>query len=312
MTIQHSPTRTTTNNPVAPGGSDMAVNGNNVPPTGDNAPLQEVPIHNVEAIQNLRIPPFWKEHPEIWFFQIESLFQANNVRSDASKYHVTVGGLSSDALLVVADIVKAPPAADKYTTLKQALISRLTDSADHQLHKALTELELGNRKPSQLLREMKSLAGERASEDVIRVRWLACLPHSIQSLLRVFQSDSTLEKLAQGADTLLETAGHSVMAASTHSKVASPSAATPVSPDPQTQELREIRNLLTQLISLNKDLLTKVNKLSNGARGRSQSQARSVSASKQSKPCFYHEKFGKDARNCIPPCSFQPKSSSGN
>ena len=40
----------------------------------------------------------------------------------------------------------------------------------------LSQLELGDKKPSQLLRDMRVLAGDKVSENVLRVKWLDYLP----------------------------------------------------------------------------------------------------------------------------------------
>lgn len=71
-------------------------------------------------------------------------------------------------------------------------------------------------KPSQLLRQMTSLAGDRATEDVSRVRWLALLPQPVQRCLKILRS-SSLDEQASIADELADngsgpfvmTAGHS-------------------------------------------------------------------------------------------------------
>ena len=69
---------------------------------------------HTEAIQRCRVPPFWKTNPDLWFYQVESLFQTNQVRSDDGKYHLVVGALDAEALQDVADILRNPPSRDKY------------------------------------------------------------------------------------------------------------------------------------------------------------------------------------------------------
>ena len=67
----------------------------------------------------------------------------------------------------------------------------------------LNELELGDKKPSQLLREMRRLAGNKATEDVLRIKWIALLPTHFQSVLKIFTSNA-LAKLEVAADKLME------------------------------------------------------------------------------------------------------------
>ncbi|KYB29505.1 hypothetical protein TcasGA2_TC032970 [Tribolium castaneum] len=80
--------------------------------------------------------------------------------ADQSKYFTIVAALDCSVLQSVSDILTNPPETQKYETIKAKLISAYTDSQEKQLRKLLNELELGDRKPSQLLREMKTLAGE--------------------------------------------------------------------------------------------------------------------------------------------------------
>lgn len=61
----------------------------------------------VSSIQNCKLPSFWKDNPEMWFLQAESVFQSYNVRADNAKYHLIVSNLTSETLLAVTDIIKA-------------------------------------------------------------------------------------------------------------------------------------------------------------------------------------------------------------
>lgn len=187
MPLQHSPAK------MMPGQPQQST----AAPT--MAPLDSTRIHDqttqsnldepftplrisTEVVSNCKLPPFWRHCPDLWFIKIEHQLQNHRITSDNSKYTHLVTALDADTMQEVSDILRNPPTADRYDNLKQALLTRLTDSADRQLHKALTEIQLGDMKPSQLLRQMKTLTQDRASEDVLRVRWLALLPtHSALS-----------------------------------------------------------------------------------------------------------------------------------
>jgi len=53
------------------------------------------------------------------------------------------------------EIVENPPEKDKYSHLKNLLINRFTDSEEKRLRQLLAGIELNDRKPSELLREIK-------------------------------------------------------------------------------------------------------------------------------------------------------------
>ena len=71
--------------------------------------------------------------------------------------------LDGEALAELADLVRASPAEGKYA----AVLSCLWDSADQQLYTdqhLLTQLELGDKKPSRLLRGMRALVRDKVSK----------------------------------------------------------------------------------------------------------------------------------------------------
>ncbi|XP_034944795.1 uncharacterized protein [Chelonus insularis] len=312
MVVDHSPVR-------SPPASDTSFTMPLTSPDNQAASSgsgQQSGDHNageVSAIQNCKLPTFWKDNPEMWFLQAESVFQSFNVRADNAKYHLIVSNLTSDAVLAVTDIIKTPPATDKYNYLKTQLINRLADSADKQLHKVLAELELGGRKPSELLRLMRSMVGAQAPENVLRVRWLALLPPTVQKLLRVFQATSSLDELATGADTLMESGDSPqfVMAAATHSSYSptAPQASSSLD-DAILTELRGMRKSLDNLALQQKEVCNKLNKLHpSDDRSRSRSRGRSTTREPHVSPaghCYYHHNYGNRARRCVQPCTFKP------
>ena len=180
----------------------------------------------------------------MWFFQVQAAFQANRVQGDSAKFNLVIAKLDPDTIQEVADVLRSPPAANRYESLKTVILNRLTDSADRQLYKLLTQLELGDRKPSQLLREMRSLAGDRVSDDVIRVKWLDLLPSKARRLLTIFKAPN-LDELTRAADELVDS-DPSVMAAGYPSQQAPIPSPTPPR-DPLAGELTALRQTLSQL-----------------------------------------------------------------
>ncbi|CAN7997550.1 unnamed protein product, partial [Ixodes hexagonus] len=106
---------------------------------------------------DLRLPPFWTADPELWFIQVGSQFVARRITSDITKYHHVVSSLPPATACEIRDVLLAPPDEDAYKTLKQTLIRRVTPSETQRLQQLLREAELGDRKPSQLLRHMQQL-----------------------------------------------------------------------------------------------------------------------------------------------------------
>lgn len=109
----------------------------------------------VEAneFNRISIPEFWREEPKLWFSRLEKDFAAYHVRSNSSKVSTVLRHLDIATLKSVADILDTP-VADSYDQLKNVLIARHVASEETQLKRLLTGIELNDKKPSELLREM--------------------------------------------------------------------------------------------------------------------------------------------------------------
>ncbi|XP_070172276.1 uncharacterized protein [Polyergus mexicanus] len=114
----------------------------------------------------LRIPPFWPEDPELWFAQLEGQFALSNITDDNTKYAYILSRIES-----------------KYEAIKKALIQRLTDSQAQKIKQLLEHEELGDRKPSQFLRHLTTMAGTTVSDEQLRTLWLGRLPPQMQAIL---------------------------------------------------------------------------------------------------------------------------------
>ncbi|XP_015118987.1 uncharacterized protein LOC107042454 [Diachasma alloeum] len=179
----------------------------------------------------------------------------------------------------ISDILLDPLVENQYGYFKEEIRKRFTDSADKQLEKALSQLTLGNQKPSQLLRKMRALVAGRASEDILRVRWLSLLPLDVQRILKATRF-TTLSDFTPVADELMEVSSTaSVMAASSHARFA-----VQKSSDPVTTELAELRQAMTQLINLNRTMAESLERLHISSRSKSRSRAPSISRSSSPAP----------------------------
>ncbi|GBN45796.1 hypothetical protein AVEN_162358-1, partial [Araneus ventricosus] len=83
---------------------------------------------------------------------------------DSTKYHTVVASVETEILSQVSDIITSPPNNDMYKTLKDRLINIFSDSEERRLKKLLQDVELGDKRPSTLLREMQDLAGKREGD----------------------------------------------------------------------------------------------------------------------------------------------------
>lgn len=91
-------------------------------------------------------------------------------------------------------------APNKYADMKDRLLNTFKEGENIRIKRLLTEL--GNLKPSQLLRKMQTLGDMKdVSDKVLRTLWLEKLPDSVKNIVI---SEEDLKKLAKMADKIME------------------------------------------------------------------------------------------------------------
>ncbi|GFT72314.1 uncharacterized protein TNCV_3608831 [Trichonephila clavipes] len=206
------------------------------------------------------------------------------ISSDDTKYSALVANLDAETLSYVSDIVLSPPNSDKYHTLSQRLITQFSDSETQKIKKLLTDLQLGDEKPSHLLRKMKELSNGQLQDDFLQ---------------------KPLDKLAIIADKVSEVVGASstICAAKT---VPPPSQSSSCNAQPTMDSLaRQIQELSLQVAELTRERNSSRHQRYSSDRRRSHSRSRSVY--RGSGICYYHRRYKEQARKCVSPCAFVQK-----
>jgi hypothetical protein len=104
---------------------------------------------------SLKIPPFWKSNPALWFKQLESQFINCGIVQDSTK---VVAAIESNILSEVSDVIMKTPENNMCEKLKTTMINRCSEPEITKFKKLLHTFELGDKRPSQLLREMQELS----------------------------------------------------------------------------------------------------------------------------------------------------------
>ena len=130
---------------------------------------------------SVKLPPFWPSDPEVWFAQVEAQFSTRGITAQKTKFDYIIASLTPEYATEVRDIILHPPETRPYDSLREQLIKRTATSEQRRLQLLLTAEELGDRKPSQMLRRMQQLLGDgAAATDDALVRGLflqrRCLP----------------------------------------------------------------------------------------------------------------------------------------
>ena len=232
----------------------------------------------------LHLPAFTATDPAPWFQRVESLFRLRGITSSSKKADFVIGALPADVFSRISRwLASKGTDAILYEDLKPAVIRQCEPSPEEKSQRLLELLRtpLGDQRPSDALREMWSLTtilrpdGTSADLDLKRVMWMARLPADIRTHITNFASRSD-DELMQLADSVRGT-----------SRISQPMTAAAYHVDAYTNDDDEFA-----LAAQQRRLPPR------------SSIQRPVPDVPRRTLCFFHKRFGRDARNCRPPCYF--------
>ena len=248
------------------------------------------------AAVSVKLPPFWPADPEVWFAQVEAQFTTRGISAQKTRFDYVISSLSPEFAMEVRDLLLKPPTDNPYDILKAQLIKRTAASEQRKLQQLISGEELGDRKPTQLLRRMQQLLGDKLgtsadANSFLRELFLQRLPANVRMVLASADSSMDLDKLADMADKVMEVAAPTVAAVSdTRSDCT------------DNSEVKQLREEVARLADLVASLTTR-------PRRRSSSRPRRAASPAPTNPpqnplCWYHTKFGEAAQKCKDPCSW--------
>jgi len=235
---------------------------------------------SVEALAGVRLPAFWKQSPEYWFTHAESVFTTHRVNNLNTRVHFLVGALDEDGVRTVGDLL-GPSAS--YDSLRARLISAYGQPKSVRFRELVRPGVMGDRRPSQLLRDLRSVMPGGCGEDVLKEFWLLKLPSNVVAIASGFEG--SLDSIAARADRVME-------AVNSHNVDA-------VAKDPISELTNVVSSLAQQVQSMAKIVF---------APGQSNRPSMQWSTQQATELCYFHERFGNNARKCRPPCNFKAKS----
>ena len=247
------------------------------------------PAPQVSAVQ-IKLPPFWPKDPELWFAQIESQFATRRITTSRTKFDYVVSSLSPEFATEVRDLLLHPPAETPYEVLKAELTKRTSASEQRRIQELLSAEELGDRTPSQVLRRIQQLLGNMAGTvdpTLLRELFLQRLPTNVRMVITPSAGALSLDQLAQLADRIVE--------------------ASPTPTIATTNTTAQLTDQVSELTRRLEDLSTQMSKsVRSFRRPRSRSpgprRRRAHTPVADDNLCWYHRKFGDDAKKCQPPC----------
>ncbi|XP_012272372.1 uncharacterized protein LOC105695411, partial [Orussus abietinus] len=245
----------------------------------------------------LKLPPFWKESPKLWFVQIEAAFDIYAVTADDVKFRYAILHLDTSILPLVSDIIEFPPEKNKYEALKERIIQSLDETSETKLRKLLRGQSIGNEKPSVYLQKLKNLSGGQCGDSVLKTLFLEQLPEHSRSILAISEV-TDLNKLANLADKMDEMI----------KPVINETASTSQTTEPHVSEIDfKIIELTKAVESLTQQFQRSRSRSRSDRQGKwhnPQQNNNHRTNTSQNGLCYYHYKFGDKFYKCNKPCSW--------
>ncbi|KAG0421114.1 hypothetical protein HPB47_002991 [Ixodes persulcatus] len=175
----------------------------------------------------VHLPPFWAQHPEVWFLQVEGSFRLAKITSQEVRFSHVQASLPCEGALEVYDILARPSATNPV---------RCAQDCHFRTHNAFgtqtpAAVSLSGRTGRQ--RQMQALLGDRAAtfnSQFLKELFLQHLPPSVQMVLAT-ASELSFPALALHAYKIMEVASQPP-STSTVSSVKRPEPATPANRAP--------------------------------------------------------------------------------
>lgn len=286
--------------------------------------VRRTDIGHGNEISSVKLQPLWTASPLNWFRVAELQFETQSIKTEKTKFLHVLSALMPETCNLISDFLEFPPTTDQYQKLKSILLERLAPSEEQKLAQLLSGQHIGDGKPSEILRTIRSLSSTNLPTSIVRSFWIRRLPEIIRIALVAQPEEQPLEELAKMADRM-----HEVMHASHNiSAIAGPSQKYTHSSRP-TQRIehrralpvaapqsRTVEDRLTRIEETLSELSQKNRSQSQGWRqrnktktfnrqyNRSNQRQRSPSRPTTNRYCILHYKYREKARNCYPPCSW--------
>ncbi|XP_023229853.1 uncharacterized protein LOC111630069 [Centruroides sculpturatus] len=244
----------------------------------------------------VKIPPYNFSDPALWFHMCESTFALGSpkpITESTTKFNYVVTHLPPEVASMVRDIIISPDCTDPYGHIKVELIKR---SSQQELRKLLAGEQLGDHKPSKLLRVLKRWAENFQIPDaVILELFIQHLLTSVESILAAI-TPLDIDKAVEVADHVVEVTPATIASVSQPEKPDTISSKILV-------EIDKLNKRMDQLMQARLDRSDHFSRRSCSNSGhRNNSTHRSIN-----KYCWYHNHFGAKAQKCTPLCSFTNK-----
>ena len=238
---------------------------------------------NAAPAQPLRLPAFTPMNPEAWFQRAETIFRNRNITTDRKKADAVLEYLPDDVWNIISPWIGSLTDTVDYKDLKKQLLKIYSATPSERAKQFFARLytDIGDMRPSHLLYEMRKLLTMPQTEsdaqkpiDLLREMVLTTLPPAVRAAI---PNASEMDE-----ETFLKVADDLMIAHTAAKKVIAPAA--PELPaaeeEPPEPHAAPVKN---------------------------QTQRRPFRRRQQQYLCYYHWRYGNEAKRCEGPCSKSQK-----
>lgn len=151
-------TTNTTTTTTATAGTSAATAQPIIPPVVPPAEPIET-LNGRIMYARLPMPTVTNTNIEAWFTSMEYWFDASGITADRQRFSTILAAIDPNVLAQLTDVLREQPEIGKYDFIKRKLIAHFADSEQRKLNRLLSEMPLGDKRPSELFHEMKRVAG---------------------------------------------------------------------------------------------------------------------------------------------------------
>jgi len=276
----------------------------------------------VETVSHIRLPGFWRQAPQHWFTHADAMFANKRIRSDLTRVNHVLEALDEDGVKTISDLLGS---SASYDEIRRRIISTYAVPQATRFRNIVQPGGMGDRTPSRLLRDMRDVYPEDMGDSALEQFWRQKLPSAVRTVIAGMTE--SLDVLAERADRIMEACAGTEISTFKATANQAPATSNPtVETDPTaTHEIalttaqtpnetrfhaleKALLALTTQVASL---AATQAASFQNAVRERTlrgqriRPRSQSRSRAPPAEWCFYHERFGTDARTCREPCSYE-------
>ena len=155
---------------------------------------------------NITLPAFLPSNVELWFATAEHTFAANGIFGESKRFSLALNALELKQIQSIQHVVRSPT-ANPYRAITQTPIKSYKLNENDRLDVLCNRSQLGDRKPSELLNEMRQLldaydAHNPQTNAVLRKLFLHKLPAEVRGILAA-SLETNLDTLATRADEVI-------------------------------------------------------------------------------------------------------------